>query len=187
MALKDLQVRQGNVDIVVDVVEIGDVREFEKFGRKGRVASAKVKDDSGEMTLSLWNDDIDKVKVGDRIRIINGYVNEWQGEPQLTTGRMGRIEVLEGAEKDATPDEETEKDVTETSDEGEHILTEDEKKEDELPENIDEKAQIPDMSTDAGEKILTDDEKTEEELLEEEPVEEEVVEDELTGDEKKEE
>ena len=72
MALKDLQVRQGKVDVVVDVIEKGDVRTFNKFGNSGRVANAKVKDESGEMTLTLWNDDIDKVNVGEKIQIKSG-------------------------------------------------------------------------------------------------------------------
>lgn len=95
MEIKDLQPKQGNVDIVAEVVEKGDVREFQKFGKAGRVCNAKLKDDSGEIALTLWNDDIEKVSVGDRIHIKNGYVNEWQGEPQLTTGKFGTIEVLE--------------------------------------------------------------------------------------------
>ncbi|KHO45514.1 MAG: replication factor A1 [archaeon GW2011_AR3] len=111
MALKDLQVRQGKVDVVVDVIEKGDVRTFNKFGNSGRVANAKVKDESGEMTLTLWNDDIDKVNVGDKIQIKNGYVGEWQGEPQLSTGKFGSMEVVGKASasapgasaKEATP------------------------------------------------------------------------------------
>ena len=61
MAIKDLEARQGNVNLTVDVVDLGDVREFEKFGKKGRVCNAKVKDATGEVTLTLWNEDIDKV------------------------------------------------------------------------------------------------------------------------------
>jgi replication factor A1 len=97
MALKDLKISEGNVDVVVEVVEKGDVREFQKFGKPGRVCNAKVKDESGEMTLTLWNEDIDKVKVGNKIHIKNGYVSEWQGDPQLSTGRFGELEVV-GAE-----------------------------------------------------------------------------------------
>jgi replication factor A1 len=95
MAIVDLKLREGNVDIVVEVIEKDEPREFEKFGRPGKVCNAKVKDDSGEMKLTLWNDQIDLVNVGDKIHIINGYVNEWQGEPQLTTGRFGKIEKVE--------------------------------------------------------------------------------------------
>ena len=95
MEIKDLQPRQGKVDVLVEVVEVGEAREFEKFGKTGRVANATVKDASGEIALTLWNDDIDKVKVGNKVQITNGYVNEWQGEKQLTTGKFGKLEVIE--------------------------------------------------------------------------------------------
>ena len=94
MAIKDLKIREGNVDIVVEVVSKEEVREFQKFGKPGRVCNAKVKDDSGEVVLTLWNEDIDKVNVGDKIHIKNGWVGEWQGEPQLSTGRFGEMEVV---------------------------------------------------------------------------------------------
>ena len=54
-------------------------REINKIGRKLRVANAKIKDDSGSITLVLWNEQIDTVKAGGKIKIENGYVNEWQG------------------------------------------------------------------------------------------------------------
>jgi len=100
MAIKDLQPRQGKVDIEVDIVDVGEVREFEKFGKSGRVATAIAKDSSGDIKLTLWNDDIDKVKSGDKVKIANGYVNEWQGELQLTTGKFGTLEVV-GESKEA--------------------------------------------------------------------------------------
>lgn len=94
MKISELKPRQGKVEIEVEVTEVGAVREFEKFGKPGRVATAVVKDDSGEMKMTLWNEEIDKVKAGDRIKISNGYVNEFQGEKQLTAGRFGKLEVL---------------------------------------------------------------------------------------------
>lgn len=94
MNISELQVRQGNVEIEGEVTEISPARTFEKFGKSGKVASAKIKDDSGSMTLTLWNEQVDQVKVGSKIKITGGYVNEWQGEKQLTTGKMGKLEVL---------------------------------------------------------------------------------------------
>lgn len=82
------------MDVIVDVVDVGIPREFEKFGKAGRVSTAIAKDETGDIKLTLWNDDIDKVKAGDKIHLTNGYVNEWQGEMQLTTGRMGKLEVV---------------------------------------------------------------------------------------------
>lgn len=134
MAIKDLQARQGQVDLIAEVTEKGDVREFQKFGKTGRVCNAKIKDETGEMALTLWNEQIDKVKVGDKIHIINGYVSEWQGEKQLTTGRFGQLEIVgEGSE---TVDEAEEAEVLSKkemkTDEGENILSEDEKLEEDV-------------------------------------------------------
>ena len=105
MQVKDLKPKQGNVDIVIDVVDVGDTREFNKFGKPGRVATAIAKDETGDVKFTLWNDDIDKVKAGDKIHLTNGYVNEWQGEMQLTTGRLGKLEVVGKSEADSGKDD----------------------------------------------------------------------------------
>ena len=130
MQVKDLQVKQGKVDITLDVVDIGEPREFEKFGKAGRVATAIAKDESGDIKITLWNDDINKIKPGDKIKITNGYVSEWQGEKQLSTGKFGTLEVTgegKAAKEDMAkmPDEEEDKKVYQ---ETEHRLEEIEKK-----------------------------------------------------------
>ena len=94
MQVKDLQPKQEKVIIEVEVKGIGDTREFQKFGNVGRVANATVADETGTIKLTLWNDDIDKVRVGDKIKITNGFVSEFQGEKQLSTGRFGKLEVI---------------------------------------------------------------------------------------------
>lgn len=95
MAVKDLQPRQGNVDLVLEIVEKGDVREFSKFGKSGRVCNAVAKDETGQIKLTLWNEQIDQINEGDKIHITNGYVGEYQGELQLSTGKFGQLEVVE--------------------------------------------------------------------------------------------
>ena len=106
MAIKDLEVRQGDVDIVLDIIELGEVREFTKFGKTGRVASAKAKDETGEINISLWNEQIDQVKAGQKVHITNGYVNEFQGEKQLTTGKFGKLEIVgEASTEEAAAEE----------------------------------------------------------------------------------
>ena len=94
MAINDLEVNQGKVEIEGEITEMEEVREFSKFGKEGRVCNATVKDDSGSIKLTLWNEQIDIVKEGDKIKISNGYVKEWQGEKQLSVGKYGSLEVL---------------------------------------------------------------------------------------------
>lgn len=94
MKIKDLKPGTGSVNLEAEVISVDEVREINKYGRTLRVANAKIEDDSGGITLVLWNDDVDKVKKGDKVKIENGYVNEWQGDAQLTPGKFGKIIVL---------------------------------------------------------------------------------------------
>ena len=59
MEIKDIQANQGNVDVVATIVNKEEPRTFEKFGKQGRVCNAKLSDGSGEVKLTLWNDEID--------------------------------------------------------------------------------------------------------------------------------
>ena len=93
MQITDLKARQGKVDIEVEVIEMTEPREFNKSGRAGRVCTARVKDDSGEVDLTLWNETIDQISVGDMVKIENGYVSEYQGNLQLTAGKFGTLTV----------------------------------------------------------------------------------------------
>jgi len=107
MKISELTAGQGSVELTGEVVEVGEPRTFNKFGNEGRVATATIKDDSGQIMLSLWNEQIDKVKQGDTVTVKNGYVKEWQGELQLTTGKMGTLDVTPGTAKPAEETKET--------------------------------------------------------------------------------
>ncbi|MBS3127336.1 hypothetical protein J4228_04175 [Candidatus Woesearchaeota archaeon] len=100
MEIKDLQANKGNIDVVVNVIAKEEPRTFEKFGKAGRVCTVKVKDDSGEIKVTLWNEDVDKIGVGDKVHIQNGWCSEYKGEKQLSTGKFGKIEIIERAAKE---------------------------------------------------------------------------------------
>ncbi len=64
-----------------------------KTGGTGDVCTAVISDDTGEMKLTLWNEEIDKVKVGDTVEIANGYTSDFKGEVQLNIGKFGNMTV----------------------------------------------------------------------------------------------
>jgi len=97
----NLRIEDLKVDSKVDVLEVtikekGEVRQVNtRFGQPGRVCDAKGVDASGEnVSISLWNDEIDRVHVNDRIRITNGWAREWRGDIQVSAGKFGKLEVL---------------------------------------------------------------------------------------------
>jgi len=65
------------------------------MGGQARVADATLNDDTDSIKVSLWNEQIEMIKVGSKIKIGNGYTNSFQGEVRLNVGRYGTLEVLE--------------------------------------------------------------------------------------------
>ncbi|MCX8195102.1 MAG: OB-fold nucleic acid binding domain-containing protein [Candidatus Micrarchaeota archaeon] len=93
--ISELKAGIGNVNVTGEIVSKEEPREvITKFGKKLRVANATLKDDSGEIALSLWGDDADKFSQGDTIQIENGWVSEFKGNPQLSAGKYGKITKL---------------------------------------------------------------------------------------------
>ncbi|MFH1056246.1 MAG: OB-fold nucleic acid binding domain-containing protein [Candidatus Micrarchaeota archaeon] len=94
MKISELTPGTGSVNLEVEVVGVEPPREINKNGRVLRVANATIRDDSGTISLVLWNDAIDQIQEGSKIKITNGYVNTWQDKLQLTLGKFGKMEVL---------------------------------------------------------------------------------------------
>ena len=115
--ISELTSGQGNVDVEGVLSELGDTRTFNKFGKELSVANGILKDDSGSIKLSLWNEDVTKFKNGDNIKITNGYVNEFQGEKQLTSGKFGTIALADGSSSSDQENAPAEEESTETSEE----------------------------------------------------------------------
>jgi len=102
--ISELNAGQGNVNVEGIIKEKAETRSMNKFGKELRVANAILEDSSGTIKLTLWNDDTARFKEGDRIKIQNGYVGEFQGEKQLTSGKFGSIEKLGSSDSDKSED-----------------------------------------------------------------------------------
>lgn len=143
--ISELFVRQGSVEVEGTIKEIGEIRSFDKFGRQLRVADAVLEDDSGKIKLSLWNDDIDNYKAGDKIKIINGYVGEFQGEKQLTSGKFGKIEKVGKGENIVKNTEEAEtEEKEETAEEVEEKTENKEETVEKVEEEVEEAEKVED-------------------------------------------
>jgi replication factor A1 len=77
------------------VSQLEPIREIEtREGQKKRVRNARLKDATGEIALVLWGGEVELVGEGDRVRIIEGWVSDYRGRPQLSLGRTGKLEKL---------------------------------------------------------------------------------------------
>jgi replication factor A1 len=143
MNIGELRTGQGNVEVEGTISELGNTRVFNKYGRELKVADAIFTDDSGSIKLTLWNDDVARFKEGDRIKIINGYISEFQGEKQLTAGKYGRMEKVAGENNSYQDKGEVKEDkISSSIEKGKSktavVSKKDKKDSDEFEENIEE-------------------------------------------------
>jgi len=83
------------VDISGEITGMNEARTVVlKDGSAARVCDTVFRDGSDGIKLSLWDDDINKCKVGSKVRIENGYVTTYRGERQLNIGKFGSLHFL---------------------------------------------------------------------------------------------
>jgi len=82
------------VNVKAKVVSKSEIRSVAS-GRDGAphtVCDALIGDETGCIYLTLWDNNIDKVKEGETISIGNGYVSLFRGSMRLNIGRYGTLE-----------------------------------------------------------------------------------------------
>ena len=94
--IEDLHPGQQRVVVEGRVEEISDTRAVKsrKTQEVLRVADAVLSDDTGSIKFTLWNDSIRQVRANSSIRVEEGYINEFRGEPQLGVRKWGQIITL---------------------------------------------------------------------------------------------
>lgn len=81
----------SNATIDATITAISAVRDVTTSRGASQVADATLKDDTGEITLTLWGDDTKRFTVGQKIRITDGWVKDFRGKLQVSMGRSGKI------------------------------------------------------------------------------------------------
>jgi replication factor A1 len=96
--ISDLKVGMKKVSLKVKVLEVPQSRIVQtRYGTTACVSNAVIKDETGSMKMSLWNQQIEAVHEGDIIGVRNGKVTWFSGERQLRLGRRGSLSIIECA------------------------------------------------------------------------------------------
>lgn len=93
VTVSELQDKSGVEEITLEIVEVQDVREVR--GGALKVQNVVGKDETGQVTVALWNDDCEKFAMGDKIKIVKGWSSDYNGNMQLSSGKFGSVEKLE--------------------------------------------------------------------------------------------
>lgn len=93
------KLREGFKRVYVngEIESVSEPREvtIKASNTKASVVEAVLKDATGSITLSLWNEQGRMVKAGSKVKVENGFVTAFKGKNQLSLGKFGKLAVLE--------------------------------------------------------------------------------------------
>ncbi|MCK4352161.1 DNA-binding protein [candidate division WOR-3 bacterium] len=91
----DIKADMRNIEVAGRITKIGERREVQTKYGPADVATATLQDETGSIQLSLWRQQINMVKQGDNVKIINAFVRTFGDKPQLNIGKDGQIVTIE--------------------------------------------------------------------------------------------
>jgi replication factor A1 len=94
MRINEMRPGIVKVNTLVIIKDKQPIREFELAGARRKVADCIAEDETGEIKVSLWDSDAETINTGDKIRITNGYVKEFNSELELSAGKFGRVDIV---------------------------------------------------------------------------------------------
>lgn len=94
--MKINQIRSGmsGINVTGKIKDIGEKRLVSTRFGDAFVAKAILEDETGSIPLNLWRDQINMVKIGDTVKIENGFSKEFRGQTELSIGSRGKITVI---------------------------------------------------------------------------------------------
>ncbi len=94
LKINEIERGMNGVSTEGKIIEKSEPRSVNtRYGTRS-VADVKLEDETGTINLSLWEQQIDLVNVGDIVSITGAYITEYRDEIQLNVPRSGTIEVV---------------------------------------------------------------------------------------------
>ena len=93
MKIADVRAGMNNVGLEAKVVDKSEVRNVQtKYGPRN-VADAILEDETGQISLSLWENNIALVDIGNTVVVTDAYVTQFKDKMQLNIPKTGKLEV----------------------------------------------------------------------------------------------
>ena len=94
----------NHVNLKAKVLEVTQPKQvFTRYGNYASLAKAVIEDNTGQIKLCLWNNQIDAVSAGATVQIENARTSTFKGERQLTLGKTGTVSNIEHFENEIIP------------------------------------------------------------------------------------
>ncbi len=92
MKICDLKPGMGQVKIRVKVLSISEPKQITTgTGIERKILEVEVDDETGSITLVLWDEQVIPIKVGEALQIENGFVTSFKGDWRINIGKYGKL------------------------------------------------------------------------------------------------
>lgn len=94
--ISELRVGMKRVNVKAKIIEIPPRRLVQTmWGGRSYVSNAKITDETGSITLSLWNNQISRFNIGDDVKIENGVVTNFAGKLQIRLRKNSHLSKID--------------------------------------------------------------------------------------------
>lgn len=95
LRISELKFGMKGVKVSARIVEIPPASHVYTWsGSEAFVSNVKLADETGSIMISLWNNQIDTVHIGDKVEIKNCYVARFANKRQLRLGKNSAMSVI---------------------------------------------------------------------------------------------
>jgi len=96
MNVRDLKPGMSHVNMTVKVLEVLESKQtVTSAGIEHEILESTVGDKSGSIKLVLWDEKIiPDLKIGDKVKIENGFVTSFKGAWRINVGRYGEAKKI---------------------------------------------------------------------------------------------
>ncbi len=95
MKISEIRLGMSGITVEGKVTDKSEARRVQTRYGQHSVCDETLEDETGDIKLSLWEEAIDMVNIGDKIRVDGAYVTEFRNQLQLNMPRSGKLEVTE--------------------------------------------------------------------------------------------
>ena len=91
MKISQIKAGMRNIEVIGRLVELGKPVQMSTRYGLALLTKAKLRDDTGEIVLNLWRQQIDVAQEGEIVILRNAFAREFSGVVELNIGADGEI------------------------------------------------------------------------------------------------
>jgi replication factor A1 len=94
MKINEIKRGMSGISVEGKITDISEPRRVSTHYGQRSVADATLEDEKGSIKLSLWEERINAVSIGDKVTVSGAYVTEFRNQLQLNIPKSGKLEII---------------------------------------------------------------------------------------------